>query len=90
MPRYDKCDTLADTISHEKRKFEVVPMGSEQRFDVVICSEHLKVEGHWTKAPVHMGVVVDPGLVLHITSGMTSCVDKIKAVDALEIRRVLT
>jgi cell wall-associated NlpC family hydrolase len=89
LPRYDACDSLAETIAHEKRVFETVSTGQEQRFDVVICNEPVKQGLHWTKAQIHMGVVVDRGLVLHITRGMTSRIDAVSEMDVAEIRRVV-
>lgn len=91
LPSYDGCDTIATTIAHEKRQFVLVDKGKERRFDVAICGELIKSDGKWTTAPIHTGVFVDPGLLLHITKGSHARIDPIKSKDLkiIEIRRVL-
>jgi cell wall-associated NlpC family hydrolase len=89
LPRFDRCDSVAETIAHESMRFASVDRADARLFDVVIANEEVRCAEGWHKAPIHMGVVVDPGRVLHITERHTSRVDPMALLDVVEIRRVL-
>lgn len=49
-----------------------VPAGDEQTFDLVHCRMPCSMGGKIHVLPWHVGLVVEPGAMLHITSGLGS------------------
>jgi cell wall-associated NlpC family hydrolase len=50
----------------------LVPFGGERRYDVIVMTGAMRREGQLRMAPVHVGMVIDSGKLIHIeeNSGM--------------------
>jgi len=59
---------LARIIDGHRETWTDIPHGAERALDIVL----LRVVGH----PSHVGVVVRPGLMLHVSRGSLSCVER--------------
>lgn len=90
LARFDDVIEIDDAgvIRSDVQRFAAVPPGAEQEFDLVIINEPVRVSGRWQSAPVHIGIVVQPGLLLHINKNTTARVDPLAGMDVSEIRRV--
>jgi hypothetical protein len=89
LPRYDQADNVLETIAQGARDFMRVPLAAGRLFDAVLINIPVALRsGRWASAPVHFGVIVAPGLVLHIEEGMTSRVDPLDKLNVFEVIRV--
>lgn len=87
LPRFDVWDTREKVLARETCGMTRVARGGERALDVVIMTADQWRGGRWCKAPLHMGVVVARGQVLHIEEGRLSCVDNMALLDIVEIVR---
>lgn len=67
--------------------FRSVAAADARPLDMVIVNEPVLSEGRWTRAPIHIGVIAAPGLLLHINKNTLSRVDRIQGMDISDIRR---
>lgn len=87
MPRFDGADDPALVIAREARRFDLVEPAAVRPLDAVRMYTDICVAGRWQRAPIHLGVVVTPGLVLHIEQGRTSRIEGLERLDIIEFRR---
>lgn len=69
--------------------FQSVDVAEAKPLDMVIVNEPVLNAGRWVRAPIHIGVIAAPGLLLHINKNTLSRVDRLQGMDISEIRRVL-
>lgn len=88
MPSFDKTDDIAATINSEAKAFAEIQIKDAKEFDAAIMMENVETKSGWELAPIHMGIVIDLGLVLHIRRGHLSCIEPLKNQHVHSIRRV--
>lgn len=66
LPSYDHCDNEADTIKAAKRGGDWIAVTSPQAFDVMVM---LTPVAGFGVAPLHVGVMLSPRMVLHVDEG---------------------
>lgn len=64
----DDRNALAALIADELDPWAVIAAGHEQAFDAVLMREG--------RFPRHIGIVTEPGMLLHISSGETSMIER--------------
>ena len=89
MPSFDETDDIATTISTEANAFAEIEIKDAKEFDAAIMLENVKVRSGWVMAPIHIGIVVDPHLVLHIRRGHLSCIEPLKNHHLHSVRRII-
>lgn len=89
MPSFDETDDIASTIKTEANAFENIEIKDAKEFDAAIMLENVKVRSGWVMAPIHIGIVVDPLLVLHIRRGHLSCIEPLKNHHVHSVRRII-
>jgi len=53
----------------------IIDIGKERAFDVVVMRGILTLDGKSISVPVHIGIIITPGIVMHIQEGSNiSCV----------------
>lgn len=67
--------------------FRSVAVAAAAPLDMVIVNEPVQCAGRWVRAPIHIGVIAAPGLLLHINKNTLSRVDRISGMDISDIRR---
>ncbi len=50
---------------------EVAP-GQERSGDAVHMVGYYKIDGHWEKAEMHVGIVLEPGVLIHVEEGINA------------------
>lgn len=87
MPSFDETDDIAATIKTEANAFHETKDAKE--FDAAIMMENVKIKSGWILAPIHIGIVVEPNLVLHIRRGHLSCIEPLKNHQVHSLRRII-
>jgi cell wall-associated NlpC family hydrolase len=67
--------------------FRAVARDEAQALDLVIVNEPVLSAGRWVRAPIHIGILAAPGLLLHINKNTLSRVDRLDGMDVSEMRR---
>lgn len=89
MPSFDGEDDPERAVAAGAQSFVPVAVGQEREFDAVMMNVPMRDKGAahgFRSAETHIGVVVSPGLVLHVEKGKTSVIDGMKA---LQVSRIL-
>lgn len=51
------------------------PVEEERGFDLLHCYNYTKLNNRWIKAPMHVGIIIKKGWILHIEEGKFSCIE---------------
>jgi len=86
FPRYDDQDA-EDTIARESSRFIEVMPGEERELDAVLMGTPVRTESGWTRAELHIGVVVSKGMALHVKMGELAKVEHLKKLGVTRIMR---
>jgi cell wall-associated NlpC family hydrolase len=77
LPLYPEVESVTDpamlrTFMREAKAdcWEEISAGQEQPYDVVMMRGFVDVEGRKAARPVHVGIVVQPGRLIHIEKGV--------------------
>lgn len=66
-----------------------VPVGHEIAFDLAVINSEVRQGLAWKLFPIHLGLVVMPGRVLHIERDRDSCIAPLASLPVFGIYRVL-
>lgn len=87
LPTFDELNSKSEAIRIGSSKFSPIRIGDEKEYDAVMINVPVKVGlKSWRNEEAHIGVVVKPGLVLHVHEKEHS---KIESILGQSVSRII-